>query len=38
MCAALKEFVNDKNGQLPVKGVLPDMTADSEKYITLQNM
>ncbi|ODN03883.1 putative protein-activating enzyme E1 regulatory subunit [Orchesella cincta] len=38
LCAALKEFINDKNGQLPVRGALPDMTADSEKYIKLQNV
>ncbi|XP_053956957.1 nedd8-activating enzyme E1 regulatory subunit [Anastrepha ludens] len=36
---ALKEFVeNDNNGLLPLPGVLPDMTADTESYITLQNI
>ncbi|XP_014097757.1 nedd8-activating enzyme E1 regulatory subunit [Bactrocera oleae] len=36
---ALKEFVeNDNNGLLPLPGVLPDMTADTEPYITLQNI
>ncbi|CAL8097439.1 unnamed protein product [Orchesella dallaii] len=38
LCAALKEFINDRDGQLPLRGVLPDMTADSEKYIKLQNV
>lgn len=38
LCAALKEFINENNGQLPVKGVLPDMTADSTKYIDLQKV
>uniref|UniRef100_W8BRW6 NEDD8-activating enzyme E1 regulatory subunit n=1 Tax=Ceratitis capitata TaxID=7213 RepID=W8BRW6_CERCA len=36
---AMKEFVeNDNNGLLPLPGVLPDMTADTEPYIKLQNM
>jgi len=38
LCAALKQFVNEKDGQLPVSGVVPDMTANSEKYILLQNV
>ncbi|XP_017466889.1 PREDICTED: nedd8-activating enzyme E1 regulatory subunit [Rhagoletis zephyria] len=39
MVKALKEFVeNDNNGLLPLPGVLPDMTADTEPYITLQNI
>jgi amyloid beta precursor protein binding protein 1 len=38
MCGALKDFVDSNDGQLPVRGVLPDMVADSEKYISLQNM
>lgn len=29
---------NEGSGLLPVKGALPDMTADSEKYIALQQM
>ncbi|XP_012936750.1 NEDD8-activating enzyme E1 regulatory subunit isoform X2 [Aplysia californica] len=36
---ALKEFTeNEGNGQLPVRGVIPDMTADSERYIQLQSV
>ncbi|XP_078335087.1 NEDD8-activating enzyme E1 regulatory subunit-like isoform X2 [Crassostrea virginica] len=35
---AVKEFVeNDGNGALPLRGSIPDMTADSERYIQLQN-
>jgi len=36
---ALKQFTeNEGNGLLPVRGVIPDMTADSERYISLQNV
>ncbi|KAL4234507.1 NEDD8-activating enzyme E1 regulatory subunit [Mactra antiquata] len=36
---ALKEFVeNEGNGALPLRGTIPDMTADSERYIQLQNV
>ncbi|XP_037939133.1 nedd8-activating enzyme E1 regulatory subunit isoform X2 [Teleopsis dalmanni] len=36
---ALKDFViMDNNGFLPVPGVLPDMTANTESYINLQNV
>lgn len=36
---ALKDFVqNENNGQLPLPGVLPDMTADTNSYINLQNI
>lgn len=39
MVKALKEFIeNDNNGTLPLSGVLPDMTADTESYINLQNI
>lgn len=38
LCSALKEFIKERNDLLPVKGVVPDMTADSEKYISLQNV
>ncbi|RDD43316.1 NEDD8-activating enzyme E1 regulatory subunit [Trichoplax sp. H2] len=34
---ALKEFV-DKTGTLPVRGSIPDMTADSTRYINLQRI
>lgn len=35
---AVKEFVeNEGNGALPLRGSIPDMTADSERYIQLQN-
>ncbi|KAK9303774.1 hypothetical protein QLX08_004649 [Tetragonisca angustula] len=36
---AVKDFVeNEGGGLLPLKGTLPDMTADTEKYITLQQI
>ena len=39
MAAALKEFVNKEGiGSLPVRGTLPDMTSDSQRYIALQNV
>ncbi|XP_075161303.1 nedd8-activating enzyme E1 regulatory subunit APP-BP1 [Haematobia irritans] len=39
MAKALKEFVEQENdGMLPLPGVLPDMTADTESYINLQNI
>lgn len=39
MTKALKEFIEkDNNGMLPLPGVLPDMTADTESYINLQNI
>lgn len=39
MARAIKEFV-DKEGQglLPVRGVIPDMTSDSDKYIQLHSL
>ncbi|XP_059164934.1 NEDD8-activating enzyme E1 regulatory subunit-like isoform X2 [Physella acuta] len=34
---ALKEFTeNEGNGSLPLRGSIPDMTSDSERYIQLQ--
>lgn len=38
MCGALREFVAANGGQLPVRGVLPDMMADSDKYVSLQSV
>uniref|UniRef100_A0A8B9SZI5 NEDD8-activating enzyme E1 regulatory subunit n=1 Tax=Anas platyrhynchos TaxID=8839 RepID=A0A8B9SZI5_ANAPL len=36
---ALKEFVaNEGQGSLPVRGTIPDMIADSNKFIRLQNV
>lgn len=36
---ALKEFIeNEGQGALPVRGSLPDMTSDSQRYIALQNV
>lgn len=35
----MRDFIdNEGGGMLPLKGALPDMTADTEKYITLQQM
>ncbi|XP_019628819.1 PREDICTED: NEDD8-activating enzyme E1 regulatory subunit-like [Branchiostoma belcheri] len=39
MTKALKEFVdNEGKGALPLRGAIPDMFADSERYIQLQNI
>lgn len=39
MVRALKEFVeNEGNGMLPLRGTIPDMFSDSEKFINLQNI
>lgn len=39
MARALHEFVTSEGrGALPVRGTIPDMTADSEKYIKIQNL
>lgn len=36
---AVKEFVaKEGNGALPLRGSLPDMTSDSQRYIKLQNV
>lgn len=36
---ALKDFVeNEGNGALPLRGSIPDMTADSDRYIQLLNI
>lgn len=37
MCAALRELVQAE-GALPVRGSLPDMAADTNSYITLQQI
>ncbi|XP_033104427.1 NEDD8-activating enzyme E1 regulatory subunit-like [Anneissia japonica] len=39
MAQALKQFVeNEGNAMLPLRGSIPDMTADSKRYIQLQNI
>ncbi|GFT14238.1 NEDD8-activating enzyme E1 regulatory subunit [Nephila pilipes] len=39
LAKALKEFVdNEGQGCLPVRGVIPDMTSDTQSYIKLQNI
>uniref|UniRef100_A0AAY4AZ45 NEDD8-activating enzyme E1 regulatory subunit n=1 Tax=Denticeps clupeoides TaxID=299321 RepID=A0AAY4AZ45_9TELE len=39
MARAVRDFVRDDgNGILPVRGTIPDMIADSEKFIKLQNV
>mgnify|MGYP001371961244 CR=1 FL=1 len=39
MAAAVREFVNKEGqGKLPLVGTIPDMTAETETYIELQNM
>lgn len=39
MLQAVKEFVlNEGNSSLPVRGTIPDMIADSQKFIKLQNV
>ena len=39
MARGLQEFViSEGKNALPVRGTIPDMTADSENYIKLQNM
>lgn len=35
---AFKEFSEQNEGRLPVTGTLPDMTSDTESYVTLQTM
>ncbi|GAB6020415.1 NEDD8-activating enzyme E1 regulatory subunit [Chamberlinius hualienensis] len=36
---AVKEFVlNEGNGCLPLRGTIPDMTSDTNKFISLQNV
>lgn len=37
LCNALHRFVKEL-GRLPVRGVLPDMISDSERYVHLQNI
>ncbi|KAI1904161.1 hypothetical protein AGOR_G00002830 [Albula goreensis] len=39
MARGVKEFVeNEGVGSLPVRGIIPDMIADSDKFIKLQNV
>ncbi|XP_058942089.2 NEDD8-activating enzyme E1 regulatory subunit-like [Pocillopora verrucosa] len=39
LAKAVKEFVeNEGTGALPLRGSIPDMTADSKRYIELQNI
>ncbi|PFX26195.1 NEDD8-activating enzyme E1 regulatory subunit-like [Stylophora pistillata] len=39
LAKAVKEFVeNEGSGALPLRGSIPDMTADSKRYIELQNI
>lgn len=39
MAKALKHFVvEENNGYLPLPGVLPDMTANTDSYIALQHI
>uniref|UniRef100_A0A8C9XVB3 NEDD8-activating enzyme E1 regulatory subunit n=1 Tax=Sander lucioperca TaxID=283035 RepID=A0A8C9XVB3_SANLU len=39
MLQAVKEFaLKEGNGSLPVRGTIPDMIADSQKFINLQNV
>lgn len=39
MARAVREFVESEGGgNLPVRGTVPDMIADSEKFISLQNV
>ena len=39
MARAVKEFVEKEgNSALPLRGSLPDMTSDSQRYIALQNV
>lgn len=39
LCRAVKDFVDKEGaGALPLRGSLPDMTSDSQRYIALQNV
>jgi hypothetical protein len=39
MAKAVRDFVeNEGEGCLPLNGSIPDMTAETEKYITLQQV
>lgn len=35
---ALREFLSQSDGRLPLRGSLPDMTSDTSRYIQLQNI
>jgi len=36
--AALRQFVEENNGQLPLNGSIPDMTADTHSFLALQEV
>lgn len=39
MARGVRDFVRNKgSGNLPVRGIIPDMIADSDKFIKLQNV
>lgn len=39
MAKAVKDFIeNEGHGCLPLRGTLPDMTADTNNYIALQQL
>ncbi|ORZ36950.1 hypothetical protein BCR44DRAFT_1431168 [Catenaria anguillulae PL171] len=38
MVAGLKAFVEEKGGVLPLRGVVPDMKADTETYVRMQRI
>lgn len=39
MTRGVRDFVqNEGNGKLPLRGTVPDMISDSEKFINLQNV
>ncbi|XP_054816376.1 NEDD8-activating enzyme E1 regulatory subunit AXR1-like [Prosopis cineraria] len=39
LVAALKEFIaNERGGEIPLEGSIPDMTSSTEQYVNLQNI
>ncbi|XP_040575063.1 NEDD8-activating enzyme E1 regulatory subunit [Lepeophtheirus salmonis] len=39
ICRSIRDFVQlPDNGRLPVRGIIPDMFSDTERYVTLQNI
>lgn len=36
--SAVKRFMQNNNDCLPLSGVLPDMSSDSERYIKIQTI
>ncbi|MCJ8750434.1 hypothetical protein PDJAM_G00265570 [Pangasius djambal] len=39
MARGVRDFVqNEGNGKLPLRGTIPDMISDSDKFINLQNV